>query len=102
MFELKIRIFTDLGEDAIDAFREVVPEEGVEFSVEYWDEDPVRISDALPVFISSNRYLLEKAERLDYLIVGVGIRADRLCGAAGCRPSKNLVIASLMEKFAEI
>lgn len=73
MFELKIRIFTDLGEDAIDAFREVVPEEGVEFSVEYWDEDPVRISDALPVFISSNRYLLEKAERLDYLIVGVGI-----------------------------
>ena len=35
-------------------------------------------------------------------IVGVGIRADRLCSGSGCGPSKNLVIASLMAKFAEI
>ena len=35
-------------------------------------------------------------------IAGIGIRADLLGGGSGRRPSKNMVIASLMARFAEI
>ncbi len=35
-------------------------------------------------------------------IVGIGIRSDILCGAADIRPSKNLVIATLIAEFSKM